>query len=87
MSSIGFFAGICALLVCGSAVAPSSTQTQSANATPLILEKDEGERRVWRPIEGRREGHYADKGRGCGDPSEARPRRDLQGTLKFSRIH
>ena len=52
MTSIGFFAGICALLVCGSAVAPSSTQTQSANATPLILEKDEGERRVWRPIEG-----------------------------------
>ena len=52
MRSIGFFAGICALLVCGSAVAPSSNQTQSARATPLILEKDEGERRVWRPIEG-----------------------------------
>ena len=52
MRPIGFFVGICALLVCGSAVAPSSNQTQSAKATPLILEKDEGERRVWRPIEG-----------------------------------
>jgi quercetin dioxygenase-like cupin family protein len=52
MRPIGFFAGICAFLVCGSAVAPSSNQTQSAKATPLILEKDEGERRVWRPIEG-----------------------------------
>jgi len=52
MRPIGFFAGICSFLVCGSAVAPSSNQTQSAKATPLILEKDEGERRVWRPIEG-----------------------------------
>lgn len=51
MRPIGFFAGICALFVCGSAVAPASNQTQSAKTTPLILEKDEGERRVWRPIE------------------------------------
>lgn len=52
MRSIRFFGSICALLICGSAVAPSATQTQSTNTTPLILEKDEGERRVWRPIEG-----------------------------------
>lgn len=30
----------------------SHAQAQSAKATPLILEKDEGERRVWRPIAG-----------------------------------
>jgi quercetin dioxygenase-like cupin family protein len=52
MRPIGFLAGFCVLLVCGSAVAQSSSQTQSTKATPLILEKDEGERRVWRPIEG-----------------------------------
>lgn len=45
------FMGVCALLVCGSAVAPSSLQAQSAKATPLILEKNEGNRRVWRPLE------------------------------------
>jgi quercetin dioxygenase-like cupin family protein len=44
--------GICVFLVCGFAVLPSSLQAQSAKATPLILEKNEGERRVWRPIEG-----------------------------------
>ena len=44
--------GICVFLVCGLAVLPSSLQAQSAKATPLILEKNEGERRVWRPIEG-----------------------------------
>ncbi|MFZ0638639.1 MAG: cupin domain-containing protein [Candidatus Acidiferrales bacterium] len=43
---------VCAFLVCGSAVLPSSLQAQPAKATPLILEKNEGERRVWRPIEG-----------------------------------
>jgi len=32
--------------------AQSSLQARSAKATPLILEKDEGERRVWRPVEG-----------------------------------
>jgi quercetin dioxygenase-like cupin family protein len=42
----------CALLLCSSAVVPSSLHAQSPKATPLILEKDEGERRVWRPIEG-----------------------------------
>ena len=46
---------VCALLLCSSAVVavvPSSLYAQSAKATPLILEKDEGERRVWRSIEG-----------------------------------
>jgi quercetin dioxygenase-like cupin family protein len=43
---------ICALLVFSSALMPSSLQAQSAKATPLFLEKDEGERRVWRPVEG-----------------------------------
>ncbi len=46
------FIGICAFLVCASAVAPYYLQAQSTKATPLILEKDEGERRVWRPVEG-----------------------------------
>src|SRR5262250_1104469 len=35
--------------------APSVTSNQaigSSRVTPLILEKNEGERRVWRPIEG-----------------------------------
>ena len=47
-----------ALLVCSSAIVSSSLlfarhlQAQAARATPLILEKDEGERRVWRPLEG-----------------------------------
>lgn len=48
-------AGVCAFLVCGSAALPSSLRPQSAKATPLILEKSEGERRVWRPIEGLKE--------------------------------
>jgi quercetin dioxygenase-like cupin family protein len=43
---------ICALLVCGAIDAPRSLHAQSGKATPLILEKDEGERRVWRPVEG-----------------------------------
>lgn len=43
-----------ALVVCGGASVPaplSQPQTASRPA-PLILEKNEGERRVWRPIEG-----------------------------------
>jgi quercetin dioxygenase-like cupin family protein len=52
MQSTSFLVGICALLVWTSVVVPSCLQVQSANATPLILEKDQGERRVWRPIEG-----------------------------------
>jgi len=52
MRSINFYAAICTLLILGSVLVPRSLQAQSPNATPLILEKDEGERRVWRPIEG-----------------------------------
>jgi quercetin dioxygenase-like cupin family protein len=47
-----FVMSVCALLVCGSGGAQSSLQAQSAKGKPLILEKDEGERRVWRPVEG-----------------------------------
>ena len=46
---------ICAVLVCLATSAPSVTSNQaisSSRVTPLILEKNEGERRVWRPIEG-----------------------------------
>ncbi len=52
MRPSSLFVGICAFFACSSAVAPSYLQAQSPKATPLILEKNEGERRVWRPIEG-----------------------------------
>jgi quercetin dioxygenase-like cupin family protein len=52
MRPANFFAGLCMLWICSSAVAPQSLQAQSPKATPLILEKNEGERRVWRPLEG-----------------------------------
>ncbi len=52
MRPSSFLVGICAFFACNSAVAPSYFQAQSAKAIPLILEKNEGERRVWRPIEG-----------------------------------
>ncbi len=52
MQPASSFIGACALLVFGSAVAPASLPDQSVKATPLILEKNEGDRRVWRPIEG-----------------------------------
>lgn len=42
---------ICAFLFSSSSVA-TRLQAQSAKPTPLILEKDQGERRIWRPIEG-----------------------------------
>ena len=47
----------CLILFCGNhyPTAFAGTADQPANAakpTPLILEKNEGERRVWRPIEG-----------------------------------
>lgn len=48
---------ICAVLGGLATSAPSVTSNQaisSSRATPLILEKNEGERRVWRPIEGAR---------------------------------
>jgi quercetin dioxygenase-like cupin family protein len=44
-----FLVCLCTFLV---ADAPSSVQRQSPKPTPLILEKNQGERRVWRPIEG-----------------------------------
>jgi hypothetical protein len=43
--------GVCAVLVCGCAAKPSIQKSQTASgtaSTPLILEKDEGERRVVR---------------------------------------
>ena len=46
---------VCAVLAGGGASAPAATKDSSTSAstvTPLILEKNEGERRVWRPIEG-----------------------------------
>ena len=45
------YISICAFLIFGSVVASSSI-AQSVKPTPLILEKDEGERRLWRPIDG-----------------------------------
>jgi mannose-6-phosphate isomerase-like protein (cupin superfamily) len=47
-----FLARFCASLICGVVLSPFSIQSQSHMPTPLILEKDEGERRVWRPLEG-----------------------------------
>lgn len=50
-----FAFAVCAILLCIGAAAPIGTMPQPANgskATPLILEKNEGERRVWRPLEG-----------------------------------
>jgi quercetin dioxygenase-like cupin family protein len=52
MRPASFLLGVCGFFFCNSAIAPSHVQAQSAKATPLILEKNEGERRVWRPIEG-----------------------------------
>lgn len=40
------------LLVSSASVAPSAFPERSAKPVPLILETDEGERRVWRPVEG-----------------------------------
>jgi len=46
---------VCAILAVVPTSAPSVTSNQPISAskvTPLILEKNEGERRIWRPIEG-----------------------------------
>ncbi len=46
-----FVSGVCAVLLCGFTVTPSIPKwqaTSTTKATPLILEKDEGECRVWR---------------------------------------
>jgi quercetin dioxygenase-like cupin family protein len=51
MRMVRFGIAICALLAWGSATAPRGATSQAANAartTPLILEKNEGERRVVR---------------------------------------
>jgi len=50
---------ICAVLGGIATSAPSVTSNEPSgvrSATPLILEKNEGERRAWRPIEGPRAG-------------------------------
>ena len=52
MRPASFLVAVCGFFVCNSAIAPAHAQAQSAKSTPLILEKNEGERRVWRPIEG-----------------------------------
>ena len=55
MRSISLAVAVCAVLACGGSSAPAATTDQSSSATkvtPLILEKNEGERRVWRPLEG-----------------------------------
>jgi quercetin dioxygenase-like cupin family protein len=49
-----FAIAVCVVLLCVGATAPTETGPQPPNGskvTPLILEKNEGERRVWRPIE------------------------------------
>src|SRR5260370_21868182 len=46
-----FVSGACAVLLCGFSATPSIPKSQAVSttkATPLILEKDEGERRAWR---------------------------------------
>lgn len=51
MLNARFSVGVCTLLVCGTGTAPPAPTSQAANVTqaiPLILEKDEGERRVVR---------------------------------------
>jgi quercetin dioxygenase-like cupin family protein len=51
MRTTRLFTGVCAILVCVGAAAPPAPKPQAMNApkaTPLMLEKDEGERRVVR---------------------------------------
>jgi quercetin dioxygenase-like cupin family protein len=51
MRIASFINAVCAILVCACATAPSTPTSQATNVTkttPLILEKNEGERRVWR---------------------------------------
>jgi quercetin dioxygenase-like cupin family protein len=46
---------VCAVFAVGGSSAPAITTDQPGGAskvTPLILEKNDGERRVWRPVEG-----------------------------------
>jgi quercetin dioxygenase-like cupin family protein len=51
MRTVPVMFGVCAVLMCGCAGTPSTPKLQTANvtsSTPLILEKNEGERRVVR---------------------------------------
>jgi quercetin dioxygenase-like cupin family protein len=51
MRSAPLMLGVCAVILCGCAAPPSMQKSQTANvtaSTPLILEKNEGERRVVR---------------------------------------
>jgi len=55
MGTVRFITGVCGIVVSGCATvpAPSTPTSQAANvakATPLILEKSEGERRTWREL-------------------------------------
>ena len=58
MRTILLAAAVCAILAVFPTSVPSETSNQpnqpirASNLTPLILEKNEGEQRVWRPIEG-----------------------------------
>jgi len=44
--------GICGFVTCNCALAARHLQAQSAKPAPLILEKEQGERRLWRSIQG-----------------------------------
>lgn len=52
MRPVTFLLSTCTFAVWSIVAAPRSPQAPSTKATPLVLEKDEGERRVWRPGEG-----------------------------------
>ena len=52
MRKLILFPGICVLFVSTLTVAPALFHAAAPAPTPLILEKDQGERRVWRPLEG-----------------------------------
>ena len=46
---------VCVVAAVGGGTSPAATKeptTRASKVAPLILEKDEGERRVWRPVEG-----------------------------------
>jgi len=52
MRAIAVFAGTCGAFICGFALARPLILDKTAKPVPLIVEKEEGERRVWRPVEG-----------------------------------
>lgn len=63
MRSARFLIGVCSIVFCGAVAAPRTSPKQSTTAaakpTPLILEKDQGEKRLWRPVEGSKFGPSA----------------------------